>query len=62
MQLNLAFLDQPDPSPRPSATAPPVTAAWEQLDEATRIAALEILARLIARMVAPDPAKEASDE
>jgi hypothetical protein len=61
MQLNLAFLDQPDPSPRPSATAPPVT-AWEQLDEASRIAALEILARLIARMVAPDPAKEASDE
>ena len=59
MQLNLAF--QPDLPPSPSPAAPSVT-AWEQLDEAARIAALEILARLIARILAPEPAKETSDE
>ena len=56
MQLNLTFLDPPD------LPASPATAAWEQLDEASRMAALEILARLIARMLAPEPAAEASDE
>lgn len=56
MQLNLAFLEQPDPPPGPSA------AEWERLDETARIAALEILARLIARMLAPEPAEEVSDE
>jgi hypothetical protein len=55
MQLNLAFLDKPDPS------APPVT-AWGQLDEASRIAALEILVRLIARMLSARSMKETSDE
>ncbi len=35
--------------------------AWDQLDKVSRMAALEILARLIARMLAPEP-KEASDE
>ena len=58
MQLNLAFLDQPDPPASP-ATAP---AAWNQLDEASRVAALEILARLIARILTALPATEASDE
>jgi hypothetical protein len=36
--------------------------AWEQLDEAARVAALEILGRLIARMLAFAPAKETGDE
>jgi len=40
MQLNLAFLDRPDLPAAPSATT------WAQLDEASRIAALEILSRL----------------
>ena len=35
MQLNLAFLDPPDPPPGPAPTSPP-PAAWEQLDEAAR--------------------------
>jgi hypothetical protein len=56
MQLNLAFLDQSDLPPIPSP------ASWEQFDESARIAALEILARLIARMLVPSPAREASDE
>jgi hypothetical protein len=59
MQLNLAFLDQPDPPSSPSSTAP---SAWDQLDEASRMAALEILARLIARMLTTLPVTEASDE
>jgi hypothetical protein len=61
MQLNLAFLDQPDLPPSSSPAAPPPT-TWHQFDEASRIAALEILARLIVRMLAADGAKEASDE
>ena len=60
MQLNLAFLDRPifhrTPSSSPSATT------WEQLDEASRIAALEILSRLIARMLSARSTREASDE
>jgi hypothetical protein len=56
MQLNLAFLDLPDPP-----TGPP-PAAWEQLDEAARIAALELLARLIARMLAEALTKGAGHE
>ena len=50
MQLKLAFLDLPDP---PSGPSPPQPAPipWEQLDAAARRAALDILARLIARML-----------
>ena len=50
MQLNLAFLDLPDP---PADLPPPRLAPrrWEQLDAAARSAALEILSRLIARML-----------
>ena len=61
MQLNLAFLDpaQP-PSGRPPTDLPP--AAWEQLDEAARLAALAVLARLIARMLAEASAKENGHE
>jgi hypothetical protein len=57
MQLNLAFLDpaQP-PSGRPTTSPPP--AAWEQLDEVARLAALAVLARLIARMLVDAPARE----
>src|SRR6516165_9153594 len=42
MQLNLVFFDPPDPatSPTPSRRSPIV---WDQLDEAARIAALELL-------------------
>jgi hypothetical protein len=44
MQLLLDSVDLP---PQPVV---PVPTHWEQLDEATRVAALKILARLIARM------------
>lgn len=60
MQLNLAFLDPPQP-PSSALTSPP-PAAWEQLDEAARIAALGVLARLIARMLVDAPAKEKGHE
>jgi hypothetical protein len=56
MQLNLAFLDPDDQPPNPSATP------WDQMDEQTRDAALDILARVIARMLAAEPVQEASDE
>ena len=61
MQLNLAFLDpaQP-PSSSPPASPPP--AAWEELDAAARLAALAVLARLIARMLADASAKENGHE
>jgi len=61
MQLNLAFLEpaQP-PSGRPPSSPPPT--AWEQLDEAARLAALAVLARLIARMLAEASAKENGHE
>lgn len=61
MQLNLAFLDPTQPrSGRPPTRAP--QAAWEQLDEAARLAALGVLARLIARMLADAAAKENGHE
>jgi len=61
MQLNLAFLNLPQPpSDRAPTKSPP--AAWEQLDEAARLAALSVLARLIARMLADDLAKEMGHE
>ena len=59
MQLNLAFLNPPEPGRAPTSPPP---AAWEQLDEAARIAALGVLARLIARMLADAPAKEKGNE
>jgi len=61
MQLNLAFLDPAQP---PSDRLPtrPSPATWEQLDEAARLAALGVLARLIARMLAAAPAKENDHE
>lgn len=65
MQLKLAFLDPPDPPSNPSTAAASAT-AWSRLDEASRVAALEVLARLIARMLSTPSrgvsTKEASDE
>ena len=60
MQLNL-FLDPPD---LPSSLDPssPSPTPWDQLDEGAQIAALRLLARLIARMMANPPIKEAGHE
>lgn len=60
MQLNLVFFDPPEPLPSAQKSPPP--AAWEHLDEVARIAALGLLARLIARMLADAPAKETGHE
>jgi hypothetical protein len=56
MQLLLEFVDLP---PQPVV---PIPTPWEQLDEAARIAALEILARLIARMLAATRPQETSND
>ena len=58
MQLNL-FLD---PSDLPSSPTSPPQGAWDQLDETARMAALELLARLIARVIADAPIKELGHE
>jgi hypothetical protein len=60
VQLNLDFSDQPDPPGGPLGESP-TPSHWEQLDEPARCAALEILARLIARMLMA-AANEASHE
>jgi hypothetical protein len=57
MQLSLAFVELPD---LPPTNFPPTP--WDQIDEAARMAALEILACLIARMLTVEGAKEANDE
>ncbi len=57
MQLNLAFLDEP---PNPARHQP--TSPWDKIDPVARAAALEILSRLIARMLAAKPAKDATNE
>ena len=57
MQLNLF----PNPSDLPSRPSP-LPGAWDQLDETARIAALELLARLIARVIADAPIKELGHE
>jgi hypothetical protein len=59
MQLNLAFPNPPELPTGGGPTSP--SPAWEQLDEAARIAALAVLARLIARMLA-DAAEENGNE
>ena len=65
MQLKMPFLEtdepQPPPTPSPTPASPPST-AWDNLDEGARIAALGVLARLIARMLAAAPDKEAGHE
>ena len=60
MQLNLDLSDQADP-PGGHLAKSPTASHWEQLDEPARCAALEILARLIARMLVA-AVREASDE
>ena len=59
MQLHLAFLDLLDP-PRSQST-PTSPPPWEQIDEAARMAALELLARLIASTLGI-PKEEMHDE
>jgi hypothetical protein len=54
MQLPLEFVD---PAPPPPSPAP-----WDQLDEAVRVAALEILARLISRMLTAKQPQETSND
>jgi len=61
MQLTLAILDQPDRLQSLSVPGP-VSAPWDQFDDASRVAALEILARLIARMLAAEPVMGVSNE
>jgi len=55
MQLLLEYLDPPPP-------AIPTPSPWDRLDEAVRVAALEILARLIARMLAAKQRQETSND
>jgi hypothetical protein len=56
MQLDLAFLERPTPQ------AARLKGPWDQIDPQARIAALEILARLIARMLAAKSTGETPDE
>jgi hypothetical protein len=56
VQLNLTFFDPPDPLGGTLSES-----LWEQLDEPARRTALDILARLIARMLVAE-ANEASHE
>ena len=60
MQLKLGFLN---PSDQPLMISLPkrVSTAWDGIDEASRLTALAILARLIAQMLA-DQEAEASDD
>jgi len=60
MQLHLAFLELTDPPPSPTTpTNPP---PWEHIEEAARMAVLELLARIIAGMLAGQEATEMSNE
>ena len=60
VQLKLAFLDPLDPPLEPpAARLAPIP--WERIDAAARRAALDLLARLIARMLAA-AANGAGDE
>ena len=56
MQLELAFLE---PTAAPAAR---MKGLWDRIDPQARIAALEILARLIAHMLAANSALETRDE
>ena len=61
MQLRLIFLDETEPPPNPIPTSAPTT-PWGHIDEAARLAALELLTRLIARMLAAPEVRELPDE
>jgi hypothetical protein len=56
MQLELAFLE------RETAPAARPKGPWEQIDPPARIAALEILSRLIAQMLAAQSTGRTGDE
>ena len=56
MQLELAFLE------RPAAPAARMEGPWDQIDPQAQIAALDILSRLIAQMLAAGSTLETSDE
>jgi hypothetical protein len=56
MQLELAFLE------RPAAPTARMKGPWDQIDPQAQIAALDILSRLIAQMLAASLALETSDE
>jgi hypothetical protein len=56
MQLELSFLE------RPAAPAAGMVGPWDQIDPQAQIAVLDILARLIAQMLAAGSALETSDE
>jgi hypothetical protein len=58
MQLRLVFLDETEPTPSSIPTNSPNT-PWKHIDET---AALELLARLIARMLAAQEEGETPDE
>jgi hypothetical protein len=60
MQMKL-FLDPPDPPSTHTSSSPP-QGAWDHLDETARIAALQLLARLIARVIADAPIRERGHE
>ena len=60
VQLKLAVLDLPDPPPEPAA-AQLAPIPWERIDPAARRAALDLRARLIARMLTV-AARGAGDE
>jgi hypothetical protein len=59
--MQLLLLDLLDP-PIPQPPAAPVPPPWDQVDETARVAALEILARLIARMLAAKQPQETSND
>jgi hypothetical protein len=61
MQLRLVFLDETEPTPSSIPTDSPTT-TWKHIDETARMAALELLARLIARMLAAQEKGETPDE
>ena len=52
MQLNLGFADLPEPE----------DGLWPQLEEVLREAAIDKIARLIAKALAEHPARESSDD
>jgi hypothetical protein len=58
MQLILAFLEPLNRPPTPSPASKP----WDQVDEASRVAALEILARLIAKMAVAESGKARNND
>ena len=56
MQLDLAFLEIPVEPDEPSKET------WEQIDPGAQIAALALLSRLIAQMLAANTTPEGGDE